>query len=75
MTAVSGQFTRRIGLALELLCMLGLLAVMRGKVEPWRRLGLDPSIVLSCGLGIGFCLWLWGTVTIIRARKRPGGLD
>ncbi|MFO0952573.1 MAG: hypothetical protein U0835_15780 [Isosphaeraceae bacterium] len=69
MSAANGQFTRRIGLTLEMFCMFGLLAAMRGKLDSWMRLGFDPSLIFSCGLAIGFCLWLWGTVLIFQARK------
>ena len=67
----NGQFTRRVGLLVELVCMLGLLSASRGKVDFWARQGLDPTIVLGTGMAIGFALWLFGTVTILRGRKRP----
>jgi hypothetical protein len=57
---------------IEVLCMLGLLSVARGRTEFWHRLGADPSIVLAVGLGCGFVVWATGTYAIVQGRRRRG---
>lgn len=72
MTAATGQTLRRTGLAIEALCMIGLLSVARGRTEFWARIGADPSVVLAAGIGVGFLIWATGTYAILRARRKPG---
>ena len=73
MTPARGQLLRRIGLVIEVLCMLGLLGLARGKDEIWKGFPLDPSRFLSVGLGVGFLFWVTGTVAIVAGRKRGDG--
>ena len=70
MTPARAQSLRRIGLVIEVLCMLGLLSLARGKIDIWRGFPIEPSRFLSVGLGIGFLFWVTGTVAIYAARKR-----
>ena len=69
MTPAQGQTLRRAGLVLEALCVLGLLALARGKVQIGKGSGLDPSLVMAAGLGLGFVLWAVGTAAIYRGRR------
>ncbi len=70
MTPARGQFLRRVGLVIEVLCMLALLSLARGKVDIWRGFPIEPSRFLSGGLAAGFALWVTGTVAIYAGRKR-----
>ncbi|MFO0909376.1 MAG: hypothetical protein U0794_13665 [Isosphaeraceae bacterium] len=65
-----GQTFRRMGLLIEAVCMLGLISVARGNNEGWRRSGLDPSIILTAGLAVGFMLWAFGTFLNLQERRR-----
>jgi hypothetical protein len=62
---------RRVGLSIEVVCMLGLLGLAREKVEIWKGFPVDPSVFLSACLGVGFLLWAYGTWGIYSGRKRP----
>ncbi|GAC1466462.1 MAG: hypothetical protein NVSMB9_07060 [Isosphaeraceae bacterium] len=74
MTRASASWIRRLGLLIEVVCMLGLLSVRRGNnLEFWLRNRVDPSIVLSFGLGMGLLIWAGGTVAMYwpeRARSK-----
>ena len=69
MTPITGQILRRVGLVIEVLCMLGLLSVMRGRVDFWQKHGIDPSIALTIGLGCGFVVWSIGTYILVKGRR------
>ena len=70
MTPARGLTLRYVGLIIEVLCMLGLLSLARGKVDIWKGFPFEPSRFLMVGLGIGFLLWGTGTAVIYSARKR-----
>jgi hypothetical protein len=70
MTPARGQILRRIGLVIEVVCVVALLNPAPVKVEVWRRFGVDPIRPLWIGLAIGFALWITGTAAIFAGRKR-----
>ncbi len=61
---------RCLGLAIEAVCLLGLLTIVREKIEPWRFLGIDQSQALMAGLAIGIALWLMGTVSYYWPKRK-----
>jgi hypothetical protein len=71
MYQVLGPVLRRVGLIIEVLCILALLSVSRGKTEFWQKTGLDPVVTLRIGLGIGILVWTAGTILIVRSRRGP----
>ena len=73
MAAPKGQTYRRLGLMIEVVCMLGLLSVARGNTGFWIGVGLDPSLVLACGLALGFAFWAFGTYLILKDRQTKRG--
>ncbi len=70
MTPARAQTLRRIGLTVEVLCMLGLLGLARGRAEIWNGFPMDPSRFLTLMLGIGFLIWVAGTSGLYLGRKR-----
>jgi hypothetical protein len=72
MNSITGQILRRVGLVIEVLCMLGLLSVARGRVEFWQKHGIDPVIALRVGLGCGLIVWSIGSYIIIKSRRGSG---
>ena len=70
MTSAQGQMLRRSGLAIEALCMLGLLGLARGKFDIWNGFPIDPSLALSIGLGLGMVTWSVGTWAIYSSRRK-----
>lgn len=69
----SGQILRRLGLLTEAACLLGLLALARGRLpaEPYPG-GPANHLTLKIGLAVGFALWAAGTLRIYwpPARRR-----
>jgi hypothetical protein len=66
---------RRLALCIEVVCMLGLLSLLRGIVNPPEPvLGVPLYRVLQVGLGIGLALWCFSTYAYRRAVQR-GDLD
>jgi hypothetical protein len=63
MKPATAQNIRRLGLAIEAICLLGLLTIARHQIGPRKFLGLDQSQALIIGLAFGFTLWLVGTVS------------
>lgn len=70
MTRAQGLMLRRVGLFLEAISLFSLLMVAQGKVEVWKRTGLDPSLVLTAGVAIGFVLWLTGTTVMYWPKRK-----
>ena len=68
MNLTLAQNLRRIGLAIEALCLLSLLAFPQ-KVELKPFMGIDQSRILMVGLALGFAVWLVGTASIYWPRK------
>jgi hypothetical protein len=69
MTKLVGQFMRTGGLLVE---MLGVFAVMQeneGKLAAKLQLpGIEPIPLAWVGIGLGFVLWLVGTVLVYWSR-------
>lgn len=63
---------RCLGLAIEAVCILGLLTIVREKIEPRNFLGIDQSEALMAGLALGIALWLMGTVSYYWPKRKPG---
>jgi hypothetical protein len=74
MGPVTALNVRRLGLIIEAVCMLALLSVFRRNApEPELVLGVPVYRLFQVGLGFGLILWIVGTVTYARA-KRKGDL-
>jgi hypothetical protein len=69
--SVAGQLLRHLGRAIEVVCLLALLAVYRGQWEFWKKHGIDPSITLTLCFGLGIIIWATGTYLMVRAKKQP----
>ncbi len=64
MNANTALTVRRLGLTIEVVCLLGLLSVYRSQdIEPKRFLGITLGQALTTGLALGFTLWVLGTIT------------
>ncbi|WP_422931273.1 hypothetical protein [Singulisphaera sp. PoT] len=70
MKSVNGQIIRRVGLLLEMICLLGLIASRKQQV-PALILGVDSQQLFMIGLLSGFVLWFAGTVAIFRQNRKP----
>ncbi len=68
MTVAQGKILRQVGLVIEVLAILGMLGLMRGKTEIWNGFPIDPALFLKVCLGIGILTWSVGTWTIYRKR-------
>lgn len=69
MGSLSGQTLRRAGILIEGVSMLGILSARRGNDAIWQQTGLDPNIALPVAFGIGFAVWIAGTVRIRQERQ------
>lgn len=70
MTAATGQIFRFLGLFLEAVGVIGVLAARRGQLDSWKAKGVDPNLVLPLVFIAGFAIWVVGTWTIRRQRLR-----
>ena len=61
---------RCLGLAIEAVCLLGLLTIVREKIEPRRFLGIDQSQALMAGMAIGFALWVVGMASYYWPKRK-----
>ena len=71
MKVASGQTLRLVGLLIEVPCVLGLFSLKRGKLGNWDASAIDPALLLSIGIGLGFFCWITGTVIIHWPRDQP----
>jgi hypothetical protein len=72
MKPATAQNIRRLGLAVEAACLLGLLTIARQPIGPRKVLGVDQSQALMTGLALGFTLWLVGTASYYWPKRKPG---
>ena len=70
MTPARGLILKQVGLVIEVLCMLGLFGLARGRVDVWKGFPVDPSRFLMSGLGVGLLLWVTGTVAVVSGRRK-----
>jgi len=67
-----GQIVRRVGLLMEMICLLGLVSLSPEKQAQLTFAGIGPQQVLTWGLVTGFVLWFTGTAAIYWKRKPRG---
>lgn len=68
MTVAQGKILRQVAILIEVLAMLGMLGLIKGKTEIWNGFPIDPAIFLKTCLGIGIAMWSVGTWVIYRKR-------
>lgn len=56
------QILRLVGLMIEVPCVLGLLSLRQGKLGDWSLSAVDLGVLLQIGIGVGFVIWIVGTV-------------
>jgi hypothetical protein len=66
----TGPSLRRLGLTLEAAAALAMVGTLRGKIDFWDRMHLDPNLVLSGIFAIGVVLWAAGTLRMQKDRRR-----
>jgi hypothetical protein len=64
MTPAAGPTLRRVGLLIEMVCLVAL--VTRGD-DPWSLAGITVRQALIGGVALGFVLWAVGLALLLRA--------
>jgi hypothetical protein len=59
---MKGQILRLVGMLIEIPCVLALFYYKQGRLGDWSDKPVDLGTILSVGIGIGFVLWLSGTI-------------
>ena len=67
MSPAAGPILRRVGLVIEMACILGLVA---GDIEGRSVAGIAVRHLLIAGVALGFVLWSIGLTLLLRNRRR-----
>jgi len=67
MRPAAGPILRRVGLVIEMACLLALVA---GDVEGRSVAGFAARHLLIAGVALGFVLWAIGLTLLLRAGRR-----
>jgi len=70
MSPVTGPILRRVGLCIEMVCLLAYVTLPDDRAI---FAGIDMSRVLIGGVAVGFALWIVGTATIWSSARRSRG--
>ncbi len=67
MRPAAGPILRRVGLLIEMACILALVA---GDIEGRSVAGVDARHLLIAGVALGFVIWALGLALLFRDRRR-----
>jgi len=67
MKPVTGMILRRVGLLIEMICLLAFMTV-RDDPEAFAGVGLKRALI--AGIALGFALWIAGMASIWTAARR-----